>query len=78
MKEPSINKPSDLPPEFLAYKSDLEESSNESGKKGILKLELEEDVRIKKTVIKEHYAKVPLFIQRALYLEESIPSMAYI
>lgn len=29
-------------------------------------------------MIKEHYAKVPLFIQRALYLEESIPSMAYI
>ena len=78
MKEPSINKPTDLPPEFLAYKSDLEECSIESGKKGILQLELEEDVRTKKTVIKEHYAKVPLFIQRALYLEESIPSMAYI
>jgi len=78
LKEPSINKPTDLPPEFLAYKSDLEECSIESGKKGILQLELEEDVRTKKTVIKEHYAKVPLFIQRALYLEESIPSMAYI
>ena len=78
MKEPRINTSADLPPEFLAYKSDLEECSIESGKKGILQLELEEDVRTKKTVIKEHYAKVPLFIQRALYLEESIPSMAYI
>ena len=78
MKEPSINTSADLPPEFLAYKSDLEVCSIESGKKGILQLELEEDARIKKTVIKEHYAKVPLFIQRALYLEESIPSMAYI
>ena len=78
MKEPSINTSSDLPPEFLAYKSELEECSIESGKKGILQLELEEDVEIKKTVIKEHYAKVPLFIQRALYSEESIPSMAYI
>ena len=78
MKEPSINTSADLPPEFLAYKSDLEECTIESGKKGILQLELEEDVRIKKTVIKKHYAKVPLFIQRALYLEESIPSMAYI
>ena len=78
MKESSINTSSDLPPEFLAYKSELEESSNESGKKGILQLELEEDARIKKTVIKEHYVRVPLFIQRALYLEESIPSMAYI
>jgi len=78
MKEPSISTSTNLPPEFLAYKSELEECSTESGKRGILKLELEEDVRIKKTVIKEHYAKVPLFIQRALYLEESIPSMAYI
>jgi len=78
LKEPSINTSADLPPEFLAYKSDLEVCSIESGKKGILQLELEEDARIKKTVIKEHYAKVPLFIQRALYLEESIPSMAYI
>ena len=78
MKEPRINTSADLPPEFLAYKSDLEECSIESGKKGILQLELEEDVRIKKTVIKKYYAKVPLFIQRALYLEESIPSMAYI
>jgi urease accessory protein len=29
-------------------------------------------------VIKEQYSKVPLFTQRALYLEESLPSMAYI
>jgi urease accessory protein len=78
MKEPSISTSSNLPPEFLAYKSELEESSTESGKRGIFQLELEEDARIKKTVIKEHYVKVPLFIQRALYLEESIPSMAYI
>jgi len=78
LQEPRINIPADLPAEFLAYKSDLEECTIESGKKGILQLELEEDVRIKKTVIKKHYAKVPLFIQRALYLEESIPSMAYI
>ena len=78
MQEPRINIPADLPAEFLAYKSDLEECTIESGKKGILQLELEEDVRIKKTVIKKYYAKVPLFIQRALYSEESIPSMAYI
>jgi urease accessory protein len=78
LKEPSISTPTDLPPEFFTYKSELEESSNESGKKGILKLELEEDPGIEKTVIKEHYSKALLFIQRALYLEESIPSMAYI
>ena len=30
-----------------------------------------------KTVVKEQYSKVPLYTQRALYLEESLPSMAY-
>lgn len=29
-------------------------------------------------MIRERYSKVPLFCQRALYLEDSIPSMAYI
>ena len=30
-----------------------------------------------KTVAKEQYSKVPLYTQRVLYLEESLPSMAY-
>ena len=78
MKDPRKITSTELPTEYLPYKSEHEECSIESGKKGILQLELEEDVEIKKTVIKEHYAKVPLFIQRAFYSEESIPSMAYI
>src|SRR5688500_1825359 len=39
---------------------------------------LENNDKVNKTVIKEQYSKVPLFTQRALYLEESLPSMAYI
>ena len=49
-----------------------------TGKIGILQLLLEEDDERKKTIIKEKFCRVPLYVQRALYLEESIPSMAYI
>jgi urease accessory protein len=38
---------------------------------------LEQDLERGKTVVKEQYSKVPLYTQRALYLEESLPSMAY-
>lgn len=49
-----------------------------TGKIGILQLLMEEDDERKKTIIKEKFCRVPLYVQRALYLEESIPSMAYI
>ena len=49
-----------------------------TGKIGILRLKLEKDSIKKKTIIKMKYCRVPLYVQRALYLEESIPSMAYI
>lgn len=31
-----------------------------------------------KLVIKEQYSRVPLFVQRAMYLEETLPAMAYV
>ena len=49
-----------------------------AGKIGALTLLLEQDQERGKTVVKEQYSKIPLFTQRALYLEESLPSMAYI
>ena len=41
-------------------------------------LKLERDPATGKTVIKEQYCRVPLFIQRAIYLEDTLPAMAYI
>lgn len=68
-----------IPAEILAYKCESQKLNVEkTGKIGIVQFSLEEDIKSKKTVIKEQYSKVPLCIQRALYLEESIPSMAYI
>jgi urease accessory protein len=71
--------PVDIPPEVLAYDSELKQLEvGKAGKLGALTLGLEGDLERGKTVVKEQYSKVPLFTQRALYLEESIPSMAYI
>jgi urease accessory protein len=71
--------PDDIPPEVQAYGSDLKQLQvGREGKIGALTLLLEQDQERRKTVVKEQYSKAPLFTQRALYLEESLPSMAYI
>ncbi|MFZ0514096.1 MAG: urease accessory protein UreD [Candidatus Nitrosopolaris sp.] len=71
--------PDDIPPEVQAYGSELKQLRvGRAGKIGALTLLLEQDQERGKTVVKEQYSKVPLFTQRALYLEESFPSMAYI
>src|SRR5438067_6307640 len=71
--------PDDIPPEVQAYGSELKQLRvGRAGKIGALTLLLEQDQERGKTVVKEQYSKIPLFTQRALYLEESLPSMAYI
>jgi urease accessory protein len=70
--------PEDIPPEVLAYDSVLSQLGvGTAGKVGALVLKLEHDRGRQKTVAKEQYSKVPLYTQRVLYLEESLPSMAY-
>jgi urease accessory protein len=70
--------PDDIPPEILAYGSGLKQLGvGKAGKIGALILRFEQDQERGKTVVKEQYSKVPLYTQRALYLEESLPSMAY-
>ena len=70
--------PEDIPPEVLAYDSILSQLGvGKAGKVGALGLKMEHDPGSQKTVAKEQYSKVPLYTQRVLYLEESLPSMAY-
>jgi urease accessory protein len=70
--------PDEIPPEILAYESELTQLKvGRAGKLGALTLRLEEEPETGKTTVKEQFSKVPLFSQRALYLEESLPSMAY-
>lgn len=71
--------PDDIPPEVLAYGSNLSQLGvGSAGKLGAITLKLELDPQRQKTVLKEQYSKVPLYTQRVLYLEESLPSMAYL
>jgi len=71
--------PDDIPPEVEVYGSEVKQlQEGKAGKIGALTLLLEQDQERRKNVVKEQYSKVPLFTQRALYLEESLPSMAYV
>jgi urease accessory protein len=49
-----------------------------TGKIGFLKLTLGFDSQRNKTIITEQRSCVPLYVQRALYYDESIPSMAHL
>ncbi|CAN5613221.1 urease accessory protein UreD [soil metagenome] len=72
--------PKNIPSEFEAYltKSQSKSKVGESGKVGILRLKLERNSDTGKTVIREQYSRVPLLAQRAMYLEETLPAMAYV
>src|SRR5215207_6628388 len=70
--------PKAVPPEVLAYGSALAQLGvGKAGKLGALVLRLEQDKSNGKTSVKEQYSRVPLYTQRALYLEEALPNMAY-
>jgi urease accessory protein len=71
--------PQNIPPELEAYLVKAGQLLvGKSGKVGILELKLEREPATGKTVIKEQFCRVPLFIQRAIYLEDTLPAMAYI
>jgi urease accessory protein len=75
---PDFYIPSDTPPEVLEYGSELQQLGvGRAGKLGALTLKLEYDDERRKTIVRDLFSKVPLHAQRALYLEESLPSMAY-
>jgi urease accessory protein len=70
--------PKAVPPEVLAYDSPLAQLGvGKVGKLGALVLRLEQDKSNGKTSVKEQYSRVPLYTQRALYLEEALSNMAY-
>ena len=71
--------PRNIPPEIEAYPTEPHHPGvSNSGKVGILRLKFERDTNTEKTVIREQYCHVPLCIQRAMYLEESLTAMAYV
>lgn len=67
-----------IPLEIKRYIKGSEREVEKTGKVGILRLKLEKDSATGNTVIKEQYSRVPLLAQRAMYLEETLPAMAYV
>ncbi len=67
-----------IPLEIKRYIKGSEREVEKTGKVGILRLNLEKDSVTGNTVINEQYSRVPLFVQRAMYLEETLPAMAYV
>ena len=73
-----FSKPQSIPLEIKRYLKGSERSVGKTGKVGILLLKFEKDSLSGNTIIKERYSRVPLLVQRAMYLEESLPAMAYV
>jgi urease accessory protein len=79
MSDVKFYTPTYIPPEISVFEADLLQlKAGEPGKIGALVLKLEQNSETEKTVLKDLFSKVPLFAQKALYLENSLPSMAYI
>jgi urease accessory protein len=79
MSDVKFYTPAYIPPEISVFEADLLQlKAGEPGKIGALVLKLEQNSETEKTVLKDLFSKVPLFAQKALYLEKSLPSMAYV
>jgi urease accessory protein len=71
--------PEDLPSQFASFDGKIPQMDvGKTGKIGFLKLTLESDSQRNKTIITEQLSRVPLYVQKALYYDETIPSMAHV
>ena len=71
--------PEDVPSQFASFDGKISQMDvGKTGKIGFLKLTLGFDSQRNKTIITEQLSRVPLYVQRALYYDETIPSMAHV
>ena len=71
--------PEDIPKEVGFYnKPTTQLNVGQAGKVGFLGINLEYDSDRNKTVITKQESQVPLYVQKALHYDESIPSMAHV
>ena len=71
--------PEDVPSQFASFDGKIPQMDvGKTGKIGFLKLTLGFDSQRNKTIITEQRSCVPLYVQKALYYDESIPSMAHL
>ena len=71
--------PDDIPAIFSEYNKKIEQLDvGKSGKVGLLRLKFEENSDKNKTIITDQYSQVPLYTQKALYYDETLPNMAHL
>ncbi len=71
--------PEDIPKEVGMYNEPTTQLDvGQAGKVGFLGINLEYDSDRNKTVITKQESQVPLYVQKALHYDESIPSMAHV
>ena len=71
--------PDKIPPEIKFYDKKISQMGvGKTGKIGYLKIDLKHDLQKNKTIITYQKSQVPLFLQKALYYDETIPPMAHL
>ena len=71
--------PEDVPSQIASLDGKVSQMDvGKTGKVGFLKLILEHDSQRSKTIVTEQRTQVPLYVQKALHYDETVPSMAHI
>ena len=71
--------PEDVPPQIASLDGKVSQMDvGKTGKVGFLKLALEHDSQRNKTIVTEQRTQVPLYVQKALHYDETVPSMAHV
>ena len=79
MKSLEFCLPEDIPKEIGTYNESIPQMDvGRPGKIGFLEINLEHDISRNKTVITKQESQVPLYVQKALHYDESLPNMAHV
>ena len=71
--------PDDVPSQIASLDGKVSQMGvGKTGKVGFLKLVLEHDSQRSKTIVTEQRTQVPLYVQKALHYDETVPSMAHV
>ena len=71
--------PEDVPSQIASFDGKVSQMDvGKTGKVGFLKLALEHDSQRSKTIVTEQRTQVPLYVQKALHYDETVPSMAHV
>ena len=71
--------PDDVPSQIASLDGKVSQMDvGKTGKVGFLKLALEHDLQRNKTIVTEQRTQVPLYVQKALHYDETVPSMAHV